>query len=169
MALLSLVQRIVFIYVLTLGSAAATGTDEPLGVWVDPRKTVAVRIFQCKDYLCGRIIWLEKPLNKAGKLKRDHHNPNEARRDRPLCGLEILHGFKSAGDNRWDSGTIYNPSDGAIYHSMMRLKSNDTLEVRGYVGLPLFGKSIIWNRADIATTACEVEGDGFSHEKNSQS
>ncbi len=166
MALLTFVQRITLLYALTLSVAVTAEANEPVGVWVNPKNTVAVRIFQCEDRFCGRIIWLKKPLDKAGQPKRDYRNPDEAQRNRPLCGLTILRGFKSAGDNQWDSGIIYNPSDGAIYRSVMRLKSDDTLEIRGYVGLPLFGKSITWRHPDIPRTACDLEGEVFSGGRN---
>lgn len=169
MALLSLLPRVTLIYALTLSAAVTARANEPLGVWVNPKNTVAVRIFQCKDRFCGRIIWLKKPLNKAGQPKRDRYNPDEAQRNHPLCGLKILRGFKPAGDNRWDSGTIYNPSDGAVYHSVMRLKPNDTLEIRGYVGLPLFGKSITWKHPDIPRAVCGLKREALGSEKSSPS
>ena len=52
----------------------------------------AVQIFDCSGQLCGRIAWLRTARDTAGRLARDNKNPDPASRQRPLCGLTILHG-----------------------------------------------------------------------------
>ena len=120
---------------------------DPTGVWLLEANKVAVRIYDCKDGLCGRIVWLREPLDKYGRLKRDKHNPNMALRDRPVCGIEVLSGLRPAGHDQWDGGTIYNPQDGKTYAASVRAVAPNTIEVRGYVGLPLFGKTKTLTRA----------------------
>jgi hypothetical protein len=51
------------------------------GAWFIDGTGVAVQIFDCSDLLCGRIIWLEKVPDTAGRLAR----PDPVFRDRPLC------------------------------------------------------------------------------------
>ena len=92
---------------------------------------------------------MEKPVNEAGNPHTDRNNPDTALQDRPIMGLPILTGF-DPGDaaNVWDDGQIYNPEDGETYNSVMSLKDGgDKLEVRGYVGLPIFGQSQVWTRS----------------------
>jgi len=127
----------------------AAGTDAIRGPWIDHREVekqkVAVWIEDCDDLLCGRIYWLKKPLS-AGQPKRDRNNPDAALRDRPLCGLVILSGFRRAKDGSWGAGHIYNPSDGRTYSGTITLETDGSLRIRGYVGISLFGRTAEWVR-----------------------
>jgi hypothetical protein len=75
----------------------------------------AVQIFDCSGQLCGRIVWLRMARDSVGWLARDDKNPDPAFRQRPLCGLTVLQGLEPAGLDRWNSGWLYNPSDGQTY------------------------------------------------------
>jgi uncharacterized protein (DUF2147 family) len=139
---------------LTFAASAAAetervGTGDIFGLWIDhpnpQKRKVAVWIEDCDGLLCGRIYWMKKPLAN-GRPKRDHRNPDARLRDRPLCGLRILSGFKRTGEGAWSAGQIYNPSDGRTFSSTMTLESDGGLRVRGYVGLSLIGKTVEWVR-----------------------
>ncbi len=127
------------------------------GVWVDHRDSdkhkVGVLIEDCDGTVCGRIYWLKKPLS-GGAPKRDQHNPDAALRDRPLCGLRILTGFQRKKEASWGSGHIYNPNDGRTFHSTINLQDDGSLRIRGYVGLPLFGKTVEWVRPQERLDRC---------------
>ena len=129
-------------------AGAGTGRAEGVkGVWRTEGGKSHVKIDDCGDKLCGKIVWLKEPLDDAGAPKTDHNNPDEGLRKRPIFGLPLLQGFSDGDEpNVWQGGTIYNPEDGETYKSVMTLLSADELKVRGYVGLPLFGKSQLWNR-----------------------
>lgn len=120
-----------------------------LGVWINKKSTVAVRIVDCGSELCGRIVWLAKPYHGNGALKRDRHNPSPGKREQPLCGLQVLEGFRQTADHSWDDGLIYDPRKGDTYHSYLTLSEPDQLRVRAYVFLPLFGKTQIWHRTTL--------------------
>lgn len=130
-----------------LPAGAALAAD-PLGVWVTEGGKSHVEIVPCADKLCGSIVWLREPLNDEGVEKTDRNNPDEGLRQRPILGLPLLTGFTANGEaDRWDGGKIYNPEDGEIYSCTLTLVDGATLKVRGYVGLPLFGKTQIWTRS----------------------
>ena len=62
-------------------------------------------------------------------------------------GLVILRDFVYDEEYVWEDGEIYNPKDGKTYSCKMELsKDKNTLEVRGYVGISLFGKTNTWTR-----------------------
>ena len=126
------------------------GRNDVRGLWtdhLDPQKRkVAVWIEDCDGLLCGHIYWLRKPLSAGGRPKRDQHNPDARLRDRPLCGLRILSGFRRTGDGTWSAGQIYNPSDGRSFSSTMTLESDGGLRISGYLGLSLLGKTVEWVR-----------------------
>ena len=126
-----------------------SATDDIRGVWVDNRDgdkhKVAVAIEDCDGLLCGRIYWLKKPLS-GGAPKRDQHNPDAALRERPLCGLKIMTGFRPGETPSWYRGYIYNPNDGRTFNSTIHVEGDGSLKIRGFVGVSLFGKTVEWVR-----------------------
>jgi len=129
---------------MSAGLAFGQGTATPVGVWLVASGDAAVAITDCGGELCGKIVWLKEPLNSEGKPKRDVHNTDPAQRERPICGLPLLYGFKPEGDGRWSGGYIYNPRNGKTYHATITAGTDGTLKLRGYVGLPIFGESQTW-------------------------
>ena len=134
--------------------AWAQNSSAPTGWWLDRTGRAGIMITACGNDLCGRIEWLRNPLNDAGVPKTDTKNKNPSLRSRTICGLPIVGNFVQAGSNSWSGGWIYNPDDGATYKSTMRLAADDTLHLRGYIGIPLLGKSEIWTRPPRALAAC---------------
>ncbi len=130
----------------SLAAMAADGPDAVLGVWLDSGGKAQVEIIKCGERLCGHIVWLKSPLDKHGNEKLDKHNPDEALRTRKLLGLQLLSDFKNAAGGVWEDGKIYNPEDGETYHATLKLDGDDTLKLRGYVGIPLFGRTRTWTR-----------------------
>lgn len=133
---------------------------DPTGVWLTEDGDAKVRIAAC-DALpaaagresepqehCGEIVWLAEPTNPQGRPVVDRNNPDPALRERPILGLLILHGFVAAPPGEpWEGGRIYNPKDGEVYRAVLTPRDGgDRLEVRGYVGLPLFGQTQVWSR-----------------------
>jgi uncharacterized protein (DUF2147 family) len=132
--------------VIALSSFSAPGTAVSAvvpadGAWFIDGTGVAVQIFDCSGLLCGRIIWLEKARDTAGRPTRDNKNPDPVFRQRPLCGLTVLQGLQPAGLDHWSSGTLYNPDDGKTYRISAELHSADVFVARVYLGVPLFGET----------------------------
>jgi len=127
------------------------------GLWVESKKQkVAVLIEDCEDKLCGHIYWLKKPLTHEGKHKRDPHNPDAALRQRPLCGMKVLSGFSQVEENKWSGGEVYSPKDGYTFKSNIKQTEDGSLKIRGYIGIPLFGKTTKWQRPEKDLQQCEA-------------
>lgn len=131
----------------------ASPSLSPVGLWETPEGKggkAHVKIEPCAGKLCGHIVWLELPNDKEGRPKTDRRNSDASLRVRPILGLPLLNGFLPDPErpDRWIEGRIYNPEDGEIYRSTMTLGPDGTLDVRGYVGLPLLGKSQVWKRVE---------------------
>ena len=131
-------------------------SEDIFGLWLESEEqNVAVWIEQCENQLCGYIYWQRKPFTRSGKLKRDKHNPDESLRQRPLCGLKLLSGFERTEDNGWSDGEIYNPEDGYTFSSSIERTEEGTLHIRGYFGIPLFGKTVNWHRPEKDLQPCQ--------------
>jgi len=139
--------------------AAATKTegDAIVGLWqTEPEdgEYAHVRIERQEDgTYSGKIVWLNQPdfpasegPEWAGKPKVDRLNPDPDLRNRPIIGLQIMHGFRHDGDNVWVGGTIYDPKKGKTYSCKATLRADGTLYVRGYIGISLIGRTTVWNR-----------------------
>ena len=126
--------------------ATAARADTPAGLWATGESHI--EIYQCGELLCGRIVELDEPLDADGNPKVDSKNPDPTLKGRPLLGIDLIANFSRKSDKRWVGGTIYDPRDGKTYKCKMTLKKNETLEVRGYVGMSLFGKTVVWTRIE---------------------
>ncbi len=134
-------------------SAHAAGADDILGVWNNQEKDAKIEIMKCGGSYCGKIVWLKEPDYPAGSHegipgtpKLDHNNPDRALKRRPVMGLEIMHGFTFAGDNRWKNGKIYDPKNGKTYSAKITLVSSTRLDLRGYIGISLIGRTSAWTK-----------------------
>lgn len=140
------------------GSAEAETSGSPHGLWLAEGGSAKVRISDCDDQLCGHVEWLHAPLGRNGCPLRDEKNPSEALRDRPVDGLRILSGLKP-GDQAgvWVDGAVYDPGSGNTYRCTLRIIDDNSLELRGYIGIPLIGRSAAWFRAGTGEHRCELE------------
>lgn len=130
----------------TFSAQAAPNPDAVLGVWKNGEGTGMIQIFKKGDKYFGRLVWLKVPNNPDGTPRTDVNNPDEAKRKTPLKGLENMRDFVSTGDGKWENGKIYDPKNGSDYSCEMTLVDANTLEVRGFIGLSLFGRTDVWKR-----------------------
>jgi uncharacterized protein (DUF2147 family) len=112
-----------------------------MGYWRVPGGSV-IRIAPCDHWLCVEIARLPAGKHRA----TDVHNPDPRLRNRPLCGLRIGEGFVEVDPQRARGGHLYDPKSGRTYSGQMRAAAN-LLHLRGYVGLPIFGRTETWTRA----------------------
>lgn len=121
--------------------------DSVVGIWLTGNKDAKVEIFKNGDKYDGKIVWLKNPLNDEGKPKVDKENPEEELQTRPILGLELLKDFVYDEDFEWEDGEIYDPKSGKTYSCNMELlEDKKTLEVRGYIGISLLGRTQVWER-----------------------
>ncbi len=69
------------------------------------------------------------------------------RKNEPILGMNILTGLKKDG-NEWSGGKILDPKNGKEYKCYIQLLDDNTLKLRGYIGISMFGRTAIWKRAE---------------------
>jgi uncharacterized protein (DUF2147 family) len=138
---------------MTAASARAASGDEILGVWNNQERDARIEIFKCAKRYCGKIIALNEPNYPAdsrdgipGMPRLDHKNPDPALRSRLVIGLQIVNDFVFAGGDLWKDGTVYDPKKGKSYSGKMTLVSPTQLNLRGFIGISLIGRTAIWTR-----------------------
>jgi uncharacterized protein (DUF2147 family) len=134
--------------------AAAAEPWRPQGVWLTEDGDGAVEIYDCGEWLCGRVVWQKTALREDGTPDIDDRNPDPALRDRSICELQIIGALKPSGPAQWGEGWIYDPDSGKTYHANLSREGDDTLRLRGYIGVPLLGATQLWQRASADLPLC---------------
>lgn len=127
----------------------AQNADDIIGNWKNGEGTGIIQIYKTTSgHYAGKIVWLKEPIDpETGSPKLDKRNPDESLRQTPTLGLINIKGFVfNEKDKKWVEGTIYDPKTGKEYSCKAELISKNTLEVRGYIGLSVFGRTDTWTR-----------------------
>jgi uncharacterized protein (DUF2147 family) len=153
-------MKVLLIAVLVLFNAAAwaapapaPGPGEPsaIGLWeqVDEKSGQAeswFRIVEKDGIYTGTIV---KMFSKPGEPPPESYRCTKcegAEKDLPVLGLALIKSMKRKGLS-YEDGTIMDPRDGTVYRALMNLSPDGKkLEVRGYLGYAVFGRSQTWNR-----------------------
>ncbi|WP_192349113.1 DUF2147 domain-containing protein [Algoriphagus sp. Y33] len=132
---------------LSLTLTAQSSKTAIVGTWLNQEKAAKVEIYQQGEKFFGKIIWLKEP-KESGKPKTDNKNPDKSKHNDPIIGLVMLKNFEFDGKSTWENGTIYDARSGKTYSCYLTLKADNTLKVRGYVGISLFGQTNIWTKTN---------------------
>lgn len=128
---------------------AQNEADALLGVWQNGEGTGHIKIEKIGTKYYGKIMWLKEPIDpETGKAKLDKKNPDASKQSTPLLGCRILRDFKFSGNKLWDGGMIYDPKKGSDYKCKITMTNNNTLDVRGFIGVSLIGRTDTWRRVD---------------------
>lgn len=132
-------------------SAPALAQASPVGLWktIDDetkREKAYVRIAMAGGVLTGRIEKLLDPAEQDAKCEKCEG----AKKDQKVAGMVILEGVRREGSNEhWDGGTILDPNNGKTYRVRLLPKDGGkALDVRGYIGAPMLGRTQTWIRLE---------------------
>ena len=136
---------IVPMLLLALAVPAAGASDDQamliLGNWLtEPRDGIIEISIAGDGSYQGRIVGGNSPQ------RQDQHNPDPARRSQLLLGQVIFQGMKYDGEGKWSGGTIYDPDSGRTYRCRLERLDAERLQVRGFIGFALLGRSQVWTR-----------------------
>jgi uncharacterized protein (DUF2147 family) len=124
------------------------------GFWQDSDGEVILEIRPCGSGWCGKVAWLKQPLGPDGLALRDYRNPDPALRNRAVCGLQVVTGFKKQADGTWGDGTVYVSDEGMSFSGYAEVLSPVQIKVTGYIGLSIFGASEVWTKVSKPVEPC---------------
>lgn len=127
----------------------AQKADDIIGNWKNGEATGIIQIYKTKaGHYAGKLVWLKEPIDpETGKAKVDKRNPDKSKRTNPTLGLVNMWGFVfDEEDKEWINGKIYDPKKGKEYSCKAKMIDNNTLDVRGYIGISLIGRTDTWKR-----------------------
>jgi uncharacterized protein (DUF2147 family) len=121
-----------------LATPALAQAGDPTGTWLTESGDTRVRIARCGSSLCGTIV--------ASSHPKDVNNPDPAKRDRSLVGVQMISDIVPSGDGF--SGQLYNPQDGKTYLGKLKLTDAKAMQLSGCILGGLFCRSQTWTKVN---------------------
>lgn len=135
----------------TLFSGLAWSQDPALGQWytVDDENgeiKSLVTLSQAEDgTMVGVITKILKKDAGSGLCEKCEGKM----KDQPIEGMQFIWGVSNTAEGQWEEGKLLDPESGTVYSGNITLADDpNKLEVRGYVGFSLFGRSQTWQRVE---------------------
>ena len=130
--------------------AALAASNTPVGTWKTIDDTThqpksIVQITEVNGELQGKVLQVLQ--SEQGPHPKCEECDGE-RKNQPIEGMVILWGVKQDGDE-WDGGKILDPKNGKTYKVKLKMLENGAkLDVHGYIGFSLIGRSQVWERQE---------------------
>jgi len=102
-----------------------------------------VEIYKQNGKVYGKVVEILDPKKRG--LTCDKCTGTD--KDKPILGLVIIKGLKKDG-NEYNDGTITDPNNGKVYKCYIELDGPNKLDVRGYIGFSLLGRTQTWTRVN---------------------
>ncbi len=128
-----------------LSRGQVTG-DAIVGLWETAENDGQIEIVRADDSTYeGYVRWYLVDEKKKGI--KDIHNPDPTKRNRTPLNMRLLSDFRFE-DGIWKYGHVYDPYSGSTYKARIKYVPGtpDVIELRGYIGIPLFGRTAKWHR-----------------------
>ena len=135
---------------LTAFSSLAYADSSPVGLWktIDDATGKPRSLIRISDKNGELIATIEKGLLLGDSPNDVCEECTGERKGKPLIGMIIMDGMKAKGDT-FEGGHILDPDNGEIYNCKIKLDSTGKqLEVRGFIGISLLGRSQTWLREE---------------------
>lgn len=138
--------------VLSLGACAALAQTTPAGLWktIDDethQEKSLVRITDAVGVFSGRIEKVTDPAKATAVCEKC----TDERKGQPVVGMTILRNLREERDQpgTFKGGDVLDPNNGKVYNARIQLiEGGRKLELRGYIGAPLFGRTQTWIRVE---------------------
>ena len=141
---------LLIIYFLSVFSSLAYANSSPVGLWktIDDDTGKPRSLIRISDKNGELIATIEKGLLPSNSPNEVCNQCTGERKGKPLIGMVIMDGMKAKGEV-FEGGHILDPDNGVTYKCKIKLDSTGKkLEVRGFIGASLFGRSQTWMREE---------------------
>ncbi|MDR7332864.1 DUF2147 domain-containing protein [Roseateles asaccharophilus] len=149
-------MRVAVLLIALLAGGARADAD-PRGLWLTASGNLEVLVAPCGAALCGKVarVVANQSMSRPGEAMPADAQPAQE-------GMDILLDFlPSSSETRPDGrrvttewrGRIFNRENGKTYRCLMSVGQGGELQLRGYVGLPMFGRTQTWQRVPHAEVA----------------
>jgi uncharacterized protein (DUF2147 family) len=133
--------------------------DEILGEWWTEGNEGRIVMKRQRDgSFIGKTTCCLPDKPSKDRPVQDINNPNPKLRSRSTMGIIIIWKLKYEGNGEYEDGYVYNPRDGKTYRIDMEVVDRNTVEIRGYLGIPLLGQTQTWKRVQPGTNAPATAG-----------
>jgi uncharacterized protein (DUF2147 family) len=123
----------------TINAQSAVGTWKTIDD-EDGKAKSLVEIYEKNGKIYGKVSKLINPeATNCGKCEG-------IKKDQPIVGMEILWNLVKDSDTEWEGGKILDPKTGKEYKCKIELTDSNTLQVRGFIGFALLGRTQTWYR-----------------------
>lgn len=133
-----------FLLIYISSAAFAQKADDILGKWQNSSGEGQITMYKKGDKYFGKLSWIKEP-NENGKPKTDVKNPDAKLTGMPLVGLDLVKDF-TFEEGKWTGGKVYDPKTGKTYSGNMSMTGLNQLNMRGYIGISLIGRTENWKR-----------------------
>ncbi len=116
------------------------------GYWYTQDQESVIKISEHQNEYLGVIVWMKEPYDENGEPWYDTENPNTLLQQQKISNLLILKKFQLRNGSL-KGGTIYDPNTGKSYQCSITL-NGDELLVRGYIGIPILGRTERWTKCN---------------------
>lgn len=138
-------KKLAFTFLLTFlgvfSFAQITGKWKTIDDKTGAAKSI-VEITESQGVYSGKVVEILNPARKHATCEKCAG----ADKGKKVLGLKIINGLKWDKDKQeLTGGTILDPESGKVYKCLIKRKGPNTIEVRGYLGISLIGRSQTWH------------------------
>lgn len=121
---------------------AQNKAGDVVGNYMNQEGEAIIKIYETSGKYFGKLIWIKNPD------RLDENNPDPKKRTQKRLGMVIMNNFVFDGDDTWEDGTIYDPKNGKTYSCKAERDAKGNLDIRGYIGISLLGRTTHWTKVD---------------------
>ncbi len=139
------IRCLLLLLVFSCSGALAQKKSPLLGKWENPNGDGRIEFKKRGDTYYGILYWIKQPNHPDGTPKLDLNNPKPELRTRRIQGIELMFGLVDKGNGVFEDGFVYEPKSATNFNCRLTL-DGDQLQMQGYLGTPLLGRTEIWKR-----------------------
>ena len=115
-----------------------TNPDIIIGNWISPEQDLIINCYKANNKYFGKVVWFKKYEDQV-------EDKTKGIRESTWLNSIVVKNL-SYSDGKWCDGTIHDLKSDKTYDVIVKLKNNNTIDIRGYIYFQLFGQSVTFAR-----------------------